>query len=42
MWLNNTFVENIMLKNYKNDLDKLKTKFAKGYTHVPLEIESIL
>jgi hypothetical protein len=42
VWLNNTFVEKIMLKNYKEELEALKTRFAKGHTHIPLELEAIM
>lgn len=42
LWLQETFVELIMFKNQKSELESLKTKLATGSVHVPTELESLM
>ena len=42
IWLQNCFVEKIIFKNQRNELEDLKQKLAEGSINVPTELETLM
>ena len=42
LWLQNSFVDKILLKNQRGELEKLKQKLAEGSINVPTELEALM
>lgn len=42
MWLQNTFVDKIMLKNKRAELEAIKLNLASGDTNIPSELENLM
>lgn len=42
LWLQGTFVNRIILKNQRKELEELKESLAGGSVHIPTELETLM